>query len=167
MLRVLFVLACLFLGDLAAATYANLTSLTTITPTSSKGSLVKFDSVEAIKGFDLASAKNKLIVKQDGMYFIIISAQIGATSPEATGYVDVWLSKNGKPIPNSTGRTAILDSTATYTLVIQSILPLKNGDMIENYLSASGPSLGCIYMQPDNEPALSSYQLVIIKIDEL
>ena len=167
MLRVLFVFACLFLGDLSAAAYANLTSLTTLTPTSSKGSLIKFDSIEVIKGFELNPAKNKLFVKQDGIYFIIISAQVGATSPEAKGDVDVWFSKNGKPIPNSTGRTSITNSTSTYTLVIQSILPLKMGDTIENYLSASGPSLGCIFVQPDNEPALSSYQLVVIKIDEL
>ena len=96
MLRILFVSACLVASNLAAGAYLTMTSLTTLTPATSKGSAIKFDSIDAIKGFDVSPGKDKVIIKESGVYLIIVSAQVGASSSAASpGYVDVWFPQTG------------------------------------------------------------------------
>jgi len=149
----------------AAPAYAQLSSLVTQLPAAKGTSTIKMDSVDEIKNMEVSPDKDKVIIKDTGVYFVLTAAQIGATSPGAKGWVDVWLIKNGAGIANSNTRMSIDQSTTTDVLVSQAVLSLKAGDTIATGYSASGPSLGILLTQPDNEPAIPSVIFSILKID--
>ncbi len=106
-------------------------------------------------------------MKQAGVYFISSSGQVGAVAPGGKGYVDMWFEKNGKPVANSTARMTLSSSTDTAPLTDEIVLTLEAGDTIATAYSASGPSLGFIFLQPDNEPACASFLLSIFMINNL
>lgn len=144
--------------------YAQISSYVTQTPTSGVGSLVKMEIVDAIKGFELSSDKKKLICKQKGLYFAMASGQVGAANPGALGYVDCWFTKNGESLSNSNNRQTINSSSYTGCLISQFIMELEVGDSLGVVFSASGPSLGYIYIKPDNEPGIPSFTLSLNQI---
>lgn len=164
---VLVVLAAFFsLGRLCAEpAYAQLSSLITQTPSSGAGSLVKMEKVDALKNFELSSDKDKLVVKQAGTYLAIASGQVGATSTGAVGYVDCWFTKNGQPLANSTVRLSVDNSTSTGPLITQFIIELAVNDALGVVFTASGPSLGFVFMKPDGRPAIPSFIFSITKLD--
>lgn len=150
----------------AATAYARLSSLTTQLPPATGYALVKMDSVDEIKNMELDPQRERLIATEPGLYFIIVSGQAGSISRDAKGYVDIWFEKNGKPVVNSTGRLT-LSSSETAPLTYQAVLSLQAGDTIATAYSASGPSLGFIFIQPANEPACASFFISIFKLDNL
>ncbi|NNM43803.1 MAG: hypothetical protein HKM07_05620 [Chlamydiae bacterium] len=144
--------------------YVQISSYITQTPTSGVGSSVKMEIVDAMKGFEHSSDKRKLICKQKGLYFAIASGQVGAANPGALGYVDCWFMKNGESLSNSNNRQTINSSSYTGCLISQFIMDLDVGDSLEVVFSASGPSLGFIYIKPDNEPGIPSFTLSMNQI---
>ncbi len=151
---------------LVATAYGQLSSLTTQMPTSAGANLVKMEVADELLNIDLSPQKTKLIIKEDGVYFIMASGQVGAVSSGASGYVDLWLVKNDKQVPNSNCRITINDSAETDVLISQAALTLKTGDTISSGFSSSGPSLGFIFTQPDNEPAIVSFLFSIFKLSD-
>jgi hypothetical protein len=164
---VLFPLALFIKGGTLQAdvAYAQLSSLATQTPAATGTSILKMESIDAIRNLEISSDKTKLIIKESGVYFIMAAAQVGATSRGARGYVDIWLIKNGANIANTNTRMSIDTPTSTSVLVCQAVLSLNSADIIATGYSASGPSLGIVLMQPDNEPAIPSIIFSILKID--
>lgn len=156
----------LLFSHLNAAAYAQLTSLITQTPTSYKGSVVKMDQADVLVNFEIGPNRDKIIVKEAGMYYIMCTGIGGATSEGAKGYMDIWFIVNNKQVPNSTNRIAIADSSAITLLSTHTLLKLTPGDEISVGYSASAPYLGFIYLQPDNEPAMSSFMLSIFTIGQ-
>lgn len=150
-----------------AAAYGQFSSLTTQVPTSSKTNIVKMDQTDEILNLDISPKKDQIIIKEDGIYQIIASGQVGATSSDGAGYMDIWFIKNGKAITNSGCRMTISDASQTGVLISQTSLSLKAGDTISTGYSASAASLGFIFLQPDNEPAIPSYLCSITKISDL
>lgn len=149
----------------ANVSYAQLSSSITQTPASGAGSPVKLEKTDAIKNFELSSGKDKLIVKEPGVYLVIASGQVGATHPGATGYVDCWFTKNGAPINNSAARTSVESSAFTAVLVTQFVIDLQPNDVLGLVFTASGPSLGFIYLKPDIGPGVTSMNFSIIKLE--
>jgi hypothetical protein len=147
--------------SLMASPAGQLSSLTTQSPTSAGTNLVKMDIVDELVEMGISPDKTKIIIKEDGIYLFIASGQVGATASGASGYMDLWFIKNGKPVPNSNCRQMIPDSTWTGTVSTQVALTLKAGDTVSLGYSASAPSLGFIFTQPDNEPAIPSFLLAI------
>ncbi len=165
--RIVLPIVFLFkLEALNATSYGQLSSLTTQAPTSAGTNLVKMEMIDEILNLEVGPKKDKVIIKEDGVYLIIASGQVGAITSEASGYMDLWFIKNGKSIPNSGCRMSISDSTQIGVVVSQAALTLKAGDTISAGYSSSGPSLGFIFIQPDNEPAITSFLFSIIKISE-
>ena len=150
----------------AAAAYGQLSSLVSQVPASAGTNYVKMDQTDEILNLALSPKKDQIIIKEDGVYLIIASGQVGAISSEASGYMDIWFVKNGKPVPNSGCRMTISDATQTAVLISQISLTLKAGDAIAAGYSTNTASLGFIFIQPDNEPAIPSYLCSIIKISE-
>ncbi|HEY5743357.1 MAG TPA: hypothetical protein VIS99_12540 [Terrimicrobiaceae bacterium] len=162
----------LFLGLFAKAAalqadvaYAQLSSLVIQTPAAKGRSIIKMDSVDAMRNMEMSADKTKVVIKDSGVYLIMAAAQVGATSPGARGYVDIWLIKNDTNVSNSNTRMSVDTSASTGVLVCQSVLSLKAGDMIATGFSASGPELGIVLLQPDKEPAIPSIIFSILKID--
>lgn len=163
-MRIIFILLLLCSQNSYAA-YAQLSSLVTQSPSSYKGGLVKMDQTDNIDNFELSPSKDTIIAKEAGVYFVICTATVGATSAGAKGYMDLWYIVNDKPIPNSANRIAIPDFTTISLLTSQFVIPLKAGDKLNIGFSASAPSLGFLYIQPDLEPAMSSFMLSIFNIN--
>lgn len=146
------------------AAHAQVYSLVTQTPISGTGTLVKMETVQDLNNFELSPSKDLLIARKDGNYLILITTQVGATTPGARGYVDYWAVKNGKPIPNSNNRQSVVISTFASTITTGYITPLAAGDTIGTMLSASGPSLGLVYIKPNAEPAIPSMNFTITRL---
>lgn len=146
------------------AASGQLTSLRTQLPAVAGSSLVRMDNTDYLENLELTSQKDKVIIKEDGIYYIQSAGQVGSISPGVIGYMDIWFEKNGAPIPNSNCRATVDPSTFTTVLISQTILKLSKGDMIGTRYAASGPSLGFIFMEPDNEPAIPSLIFSIFKV---
>lgn len=151
-------------GMLNASTYAQISSLNTQALGDAKTAIVKMENMEVSNGIDLASSKDKVMIKEDGVYFIMAAPQVGSTNSSATGYVDVWLMRNGNQMPNSNVRKGIAQGSDTTVVVSQTIAKLNAGDSIGIGYSASNPALGLIFTKPENEPAIPSLIFSIFKI---
>lgn len=147
-----------------AVTYITLDSLVTQVPFSGGVSHVKMDSLGESNNIDLSPSKDKVIVKERGVYVITAEGQIGSLVPGVQGYMDIWLVKNGIAITNSNNRTSISRDAPIGLLTTSSILTLSPGDTIATAYTASGPSLGFIFLQPDNEPAATSFSFQMYKL---
>lgn len=152
-------------GGILAASYAQLSSLVTQTPLSSGATNVKLDVIDEIKDIELSEDREQIKINEGGLYFIIAAGQVGASMTGAKGFVDLWLAKNDKDIPNSNTRESVADSLDTGVLISQSCLRLEKGDRICIRYSATSASLGLIYSHPDNEPAIPSLIFTMIKIE--
>ena len=150
-----------------APAYAQLSSLTTQIPASGMPSHFRLDTTDAIKNIELDSAKEKIIIKEAGIYFFLAAGQIGSTNAASPGYLDFWFTKNSKPIANSTVRMSVDPSNTTGVLISQSVMELQAGDTLSIAYTSSGPSIGFIFTRPDNEPAIPSLILTILKIDSI
>ncbi len=148
----------------ASSSYAQLSSLTSQVPPISGNALIQLDSVDAIFNMGVTSDKQSVVIKEDGFYFVLAAAQVGSVDQTTTGYVDVWLVINKKAVPNTNARITIEQPTSTGVVFSQGILSLKAGDRIGTGYSASGPSLGVVFLQPDNEPAITSIIFSIFKM---
>lgn len=150
---------------LAASAFGQFSSLVTQVPSASGASLVKMDSVENVQNLEISKNKDKIVIKEAGYYFVIATGQIGGVSVGAKGYMDIWFVKNDVAIPNSNNRMTITDYRTIGVLSSQFIIKLAPGDTFGTSYSASAPSLGFVFSQPDIEPAVSSFLLSIFKID--
>lgn len=145
-------------------TYAQLSSLTSQLPTPGGISLIQVETVDAMFNLELSPDKQSVIIKEDGVYFVIMAAQVGSIDQTTTGYVDLWLLKNKKGVPDTNCRKTVDQPTSTGVLVSPNMLFLKAGDRISVGFAASGPSLGIIFSQPVIEPAIPSISFSIIKM---
>lgn len=163
--------ALLFLFPLAVSAqdtvtaYAQLSSIKSQIPSSPRPMPLVMDSVDVLHNFELNSKRDKLTAKVGGVYFVIASGQCGSVNKTDTGYLDLWFVKNSEPVPNSNSRMSIDNPISISILVTQFIVSLVPGDTISSNFSASGPAVGFIFSQPDNEPANTSFLFSIFKID--
>jgi hypothetical protein len=148
----------------ASSAYAQLSSLTSQVPPISGNALIRLDSIDAIYNMDVTPDKQSVIIKEDGFYFVLAGAQVGSIDQTRTGYVDIWLVSNKKAVPNTNSRRTVEQPTSVAVVFTQAILSLKAGDRVGTGYSASGPSLGVIFLQPDNEPAVTSIIFTIFKM---
>lgn len=164
----LLILAPLFSPKVECTTaYAEFSSTTSQIPIKGGRNLIILENTDAAKNIDIAPTRDKIIIKEDGVYLFIFSAQIGAINKDSTGYIDVWLEKNGKQIHDSNTRSTIDQFDSVGVLVSQAVEFCKAGDEISSTFSASGPSLGLLFIQPENEPSCISFAFTILKIDDL
>jgi hypothetical protein len=150
---------------MADSAYVEIDSLVTQVPPNKGASLLKLDTIDEIKGAELAPSKDKLLIKTSGVYFISATGQIGAVFRGAEGYMDLWLVKNGKDVPDSSVRRALSKSNPMSIITTTFLLELSAGDTLAAAFSASEPSLGFLFLKPDVEPAITSFTLSMFKIN--
>lgn len=162
-LKLFFCVISLPLPVYAAEThdiYAQLSSSQTQTPVIGDALPIKMEQIESIQGMELSGAKNEIIVKKAGTYFVMAAGQVGTKMPETTGgWVDLWLTQNGKPIQNTSSRLNVNDQKSTGVLITQSVLQLKVGDKIGTALGVSDATqgLGLVSTSADkSEPLVPS-----------
>jgi hypothetical protein len=149
---------------LEGTAYAQFSSIQTQSPTSYKGGIIKLDQVDLIENVGIDPTRTKIIIKEAGTYFFGTSALLGATSAGGKGYMDIWFIKNGASVANSNRRVAIPHYTAIAAVDAQIVMNLAQGDEISLGFSSSSPSLGFIFVQPENEPAMTSIMLAMFNL---
>ena len=92
---------------------------------------------DAITGIEHFTTKDNSVIKikQSGLYFVIAAPQIGRKKGKIARYVDVWLRKNGKDIPNSNVRANLYHETSKDVIVNQSMIPLLRDDELQVMMS--------------------------------
>ena len=147
-----------------AAAFGQFSSLFSQTPASYKGGILKLDQTDAVANMALSPSKTNVLIKESGVYFVTAVGTVGAMVIGGKGYVDFWFIKNGVPIPNSNGRVAIPEYAAIASVTTSFITDLVEGDELSISYSSSSPSIGFIFIQPDNEPAMNSITLSIFTL---
>lgn len=145
--------------------YAQLSSLKTQIPSSTKPAVLIMDSVDVLHNFEVSPKRDKLITKVGGVYFIIASGQSASMNKSDSGHMDLWFVKNSQPIPNSNCRMSVDNPISNSVLITQFLISLAPGDTIGTNFSANAPSLGFVFTQPDNEPANTSFLFSIFKVE--
>lgn len=163
----ILILCCLATNAWAekSAIYAQLSSDQTQVIGLEKSKHILINSDE-INGVELNQTKDSIKIKESGIYYIMAAGQVGTREKQnETGYVDLWLLKNGKIIANSNTRQATGPHFTT-VLASQYVTYLKAEDSISFGFSATRPSLGLIATKPDNsEPAIPSIIISVFKIN--
>ncbi len=133
------------------------------------GTLVTMDSNDALGGLghDDKGKSADIIIKTEGVYFMVAAIQVGKTKGDGDDYIDVWMKQNGKDVDNSGCRQAIKDPKFTTVLVCQGIAECKAGDKFNVVISANSADngVGIIKIAPKGEPAIPSIIFSIYKIN--
>lgn len=128
-------------------------------------SLVIFENVDSISGLKLET-KNKLVVKEDGLYFVSLAGTIGDKKFSRPGNVNLYLIKNNNIIQNTAVSKLVNEWHTKDQISAHAILSLKVGDIISIGFSASGPGIGLVSIaESPNNPAIPSVILSMFKID--
>jgi hypothetical protein len=147
----------------ASITYGQFSSLTTQIPNGP--SLIKVEVTDEIKNLSISNGKDKLIIKEDGVYFVLVTAQVGAIKELTKGYLDLWFVKNDVALSNTNCRLSIKEWTDTAVLMTQVSEKFQAGDTLSVRFSSSSPELGIICIKPENEPIIPSVILSIFKLE--
>jgi hypothetical protein len=107
-------------------------------------------------------------IKESGVYVIIAAPQVGRTSGTKERYVDIWLRKNGKDIPNSNVRNVVGTSKAKDVIVNQTMMSFNSGDLINVMMAVetANEGLGIEAINPQGEPTIPSIIFSMHKIKE-
>lgn len=112
------------------------------------GVVVAIDTVSAIDGLNFDKNTNEIEVQQEGVYFIMAVAQVGAREYVRDivkgGDMYFWIECNQQPVADSGSWIFVSPTARSHTIVDQIIQPCKKGDRIRFKFSASAPSLGLI-----------------------
>lgn len=144
--------------------YIQVTSYVSQNPTSGKGSYMKFETTDQQKDVEISKDRTKITFLKPGLYFLNLSIQCGSNDFGATGYVDCWFEKNGKPLEGSTTRSSVDSQDSTQSLSTSSIEKFDANDQIAIIFSASGPGVGIISFIQQSRPSVSSAELVAYKL---
>ena len=161
-----FLTFCSYFSSLLGSDFVggNLTSYKSQMPSSTLGNLVKFEDVSSATGLSFNDERNVVIFKEDGIYLIISSGQVGSNSRGSSGWLDLWHILNDISVQGSNNRTSISNSLDVALMSTQSILNVKAGDRLSFGFSASGPTIGFMTYKPDREPVVSSINISIAKL---
>lgn len=125
---------------------------------------------DAITGIEHFTTKNNSVIKikQSGLYFVIAAPQIGRKKGKISRYIDIWLRKNGKDIPNSNVRANLYHETSKDVIVNQSMIPLLRDDELQVMMSVEtgNEGLGLEAIKPKGEPTIPSIILSMRMTEE-
>jgi hypothetical protein len=151
-------------SSLYSGAYGQFSSLESQFPSPTGKKLIKIETLNYLNNLELAPTKDKVIIKEKGVYLILASFQVGSLTGETSGYLDFWFVKNGKQVPNSGNRITSHSSGEVNGFLLQIIEPMEPGDTIGMGFFASSPSLGILFFNPDNEPAMTSAMVSVVKL---
>ncbi len=140
-------------------TYAQITSTQDQRPSGTSPQLVTMNQNDEISGIE-HSVENPgdIRIKESGVYVIIAAPQVGRTSGTEERFVDIWLRKNGKDIPNSNVRNVVGTKGGKDVIVNQTMMSFDAGDVINVMMSveAANEGLGIEAIHPEGEPTIPS-----------
>lgn len=161
-------------GYTAPAIYAQLSSSTdqvTTLDNLNSGIIGKMENIDGINGIGWDQATNEITVKEDGVYFIMAVAQIGARESAKVvkgGDIYFWLECNNQFVPKSGNWTFAGPDSRAHSLTNQAIIPLKSGDKIRVMFASSAPEMGMItFKRTEKWPAAPGISFSMWKIGDV
>ena len=99
---------------------------------------------------------------------LIAAPQVGRTNGTAARYVDFWLRRNDRDIPNSNVRCVLRTGENKDVIVNQTMMPFTAGDVINVMMAveATGEGLGIEAIKPENRPMIPSIIFSMHKIKD-
>jgi len=152
-----------------AITYGQITSTQDQRPSATSPVLITLNQNDEISGIEHSEENpGDIRIQEAGVYVIIAAPQVGRTSGNDERFVDIWLRKNGKDIPNSNVRNVVGTSKAKDVIVNQTMMSFDSGDVINVMMSVEVPDegLGIEAIHPTGEPLIPSIIFSLHKIKE-
>ena len=153
-----------------AITYAQISSNEDQRPDATGPVLITLNQNDEISGIE-HSAENPgdIRIKEAGVYVIIAAPQVGRTSGTEERYVDIWLRRNGKDVPNSNVRNVVGASGDKDVIVNQTMMSFDGEDVINVMMSVetANEGLGIETINPEGEPTIPSIIFSMHKIKEV
>lgn len=130
---------------------------------------VFMDQNDAISGIEHSNEHPADIkIVESGTYVVIAAPQVGRTSGNGQGFVDFWLRKNGRDIPNSNVRCTIRSTEDKDVIVNQTMMPFSAGDVLNVMMAVekTGEGLGIEAIRTPNRPLIPSIIFSMHKIKD-
>ncbi len=130
---------------------------------------INLASLETVDGVEnIGSTPTNITISKPGFYFLLAVGQAGALNSamiDGSQYVDIWLIRNGVPVPNSTARITVGQFT-TGTVITQNIMALNQNDKLSVGFAASAPTFGLISTPSRGKiPAIPSIIFTLYKVN--
>ena len=130
---------------------------------------VFMDQNDAISGIEHSNDHPADIrIHESGTYVLIAAPQVGRQNGTKARYVDFWLRKNNRDIPNSNVRCVLRTGENKDVIVNQTMMPFAAGDIINVMMAveATGEGLGIEAIKPVNRPLIPSIIFSMHKIKD-
>ena len=153
-----------------AIPYAQISSTKDQRPSETSPALITLNQNDEVSGIEhIMENPGDIRIKEAGVYVVIAAPQVGRTSGTEERFVDIWLRKNGKDIPNSNVRNVVGTSGAKDVIVNQTMMSFDSGDVINVMMSVETPNegLGIEAINPEGEPTIPSIIFSMHKISEV
>lgn len=154
--------------------FAQISSSEDQRPNTTEPVMITMNQNDAISGIehDVSSSPADITVTKSGIYVLIAAPQIGRVAGSESRYIDFWLRRNGKDIPNSNIRATLSSNANKDVIVNQTMMPFNRDDKINVMMSIekTGEGLGIEAIKPEGEPTIPSiiFSMHMIKdYDEL
>ncbi len=125
---------------------------------------IKLNLTDAIDGVGHDNSNPEDIhIEKSGPYFIVAAPQTGTCTKFCPSYADFWLRVNNKDVPNSNIRLQFATAATKDVIVLQAIVELKRGDLLNVLMSGNGDTF-IEAIKPENEPLVPSIIFSLFKI---
>ena len=152
-----------------AVPYAQICSIEDQRPKGTSPELITMNQNDEISGISHSAEKpGDIRINEAGVYVVIAAPQVGRTSGTEERYVDIWLRRNGKDIPNSNVRNVVGTKRAKDVIVNQTMMSFDSGDVINVMMAVetANEGLGIEAIRPEGEPTIPSIIFSMHKIKE-
>ena len=131
--------------------------------------VIKMQHINSINNMGWDTHTNQLTIKEDGYYFIMAVAQVGARETASNilrgGNIYIWFVLNEKEVPDSGAWTFASPSSRAKMIVEQQALHLRAGDVMMFKFSTSAPGMGLLtFPATQYWPESAGIELTIYKI---
>lgn len=151
--------------------YVQLSDSTNQQPTTTLPTAIKFNTNDFLSGVghNTAGENDKIVISENGVYFLIAGGQVGRENGMLLQFVDMWFRVNGKDIANTNTRASLPEGLSiedTIVLITQMAMPLAKGDVAQVMFSVSDTNtgIGLIATKPVDEPLVPSCIFTMYKI---
>ena len=124
-----------------------------------------FDTTDYSNGVSRGTPTSRLVVSAAGIYNVQFSAQVQKTSA-STGYIWIWLRKNGTDVVDSTTKIAVLGSAAECVAAWNWFIQLAANDYVEIMWEVDSTAIRLLHETSSAvHPAIPSVIATVNKVD--
>lgn len=126
---------------------------------------ITFDTTDYSNGVERGTPTSRLVVSASGIYDVQFSAQVQKTSA-STGYIWIWIRKNGVDVPDSCTKIAVLGSTAECVAAWNWFVELAANDYVELMWEVDTTTIVLLHEASTSvHPAIPSVIATVNKVD--